>query len=84
MLRSSYFPLDPLVQGFAISQFGVGRVNSLLDDILEALVLAQLHAEADHFPQAIPVEGVLEIVIVQDGRGIGVGGSELQLAGAGR
>ena len=57
-------------------------LDALLDDVLEIAVLAQLDGDADAVAQALAVELLLEVVVVEVGLLVRVGGVETQLAGA--
>ena len=46
-------------------------------------MFTQLHAQLDNFPKSISIEGIIQIVVIEDWLNVGLGGSKFQLSGSG-
>ena len=83
MLGGGDITLQPEIQRVVRHQVGGLGLQHLLDDGFVVVVLQDLDALPDRLPEPFKVSGVvLEVVIVQLGLDVGVGGCNLKVTGA--
>ena len=82
VLGGGHVGAEPVVQGRVGLQVGVQRFRAFLDYVGEVAMVAQFRGDAHAVPQPLAVELFLQVVVVQVGLLVRVGGLELQLARA--
>jgi hypothetical protein len=80
MLAGGDLSQQILVQGLVARQFGLRRLDTLVNDGLKILVRGQLHRELHHLAHAPAVELIFEIAVVEERLHMRVSGLESQLA----
>ena len=74
VLASGGVPQHAGIQRIIAGQLFVGGLDSLLDDVAERFVFAQLGAQTHRVAQAAAVLRVLHVVVVKERLFVGVGG----------
>jgi hypothetical protein len=82
VVAGSYVGADPLVEGGIRCQLGIGRGQALGDQFLQAFVFQKVDDDADGFSQALGIEWVVEVIVVEYGLLVGVDGTVPWLVGS--